>query len=416
MASTRGSTGATSARRRYDVGGVLLEQPFKIRRLGHFGMNVDDLEACRAFYCDLLGFRVSDPEDIAANHPDGERLRRIANPNIYFLRHGTDHHSLVLFDRRVMHELSEGRLPPDMSVNQLTWQVGSLAELAGAIEMFKAHGVPIHRVGRDMPGSNWHVYPFDPEGHRNELYYGMEQIGWNGASKPRAAYDRGFEAQPTLPQIPEFQEVDQLMARGVDLASGFRHAERMPARYDVDGVLLPRPFKIVRHGPLRLFAKNVDALLPFYADTLGLIVTEEIRYQGQRCVFLRCNTEHHVLALYPIELRAALGLARHTTVMSFGMQIATYRQLKDAVRFLLERGCKFLDIPRALTPGIDYSVHVLDPAGHAIQLYYAIDQVGWNGEPRPRTDVADLSFERWPDTVPGASDTYMGEPYLGPWG
>ena len=37
-----------------------------------------------------------------------------------------------------------------------------------------------------MPGSNWHAYLYDPDGQSNELYYGIEQIGWNGHSKPRS--------------------------------------------------------------------------------------------------------------------------------------------------------------------------------------------------------------------------------------
>ena len=31
---------ATSQQQLYDVGGVMLPRPFKIRRLGHFGFNV----------------------------------------------------------------------------------------------------------------------------------------------------------------------------------------------------------------------------------------------------------------------------------------------------------------------------------------------------------------------------------------
>jgi catechol 2,3-dioxygenase-like lactoylglutathione lyase family enzyme len=50
---------------RYDVGGVLLERPFKIRRLGHFGFNFDKLEEAREFYGDLLGFTVSEGRFLA---------------------------------------------------------------------------------------------------------------------------------------------------------------------------------------------------------------------------------------------------------------------------------------------------------------------------------------------------------------
>ena len=41
---------------RYNVGGLLLERPFKVRRLGHFGFNITKLEEARHFYGDLLGF------------------------------------------------------------------------------------------------------------------------------------------------------------------------------------------------------------------------------------------------------------------------------------------------------------------------------------------------------------------------
>jgi len=55
----------TSNGKRYNVGGVMLERPFKIRRLGHFGFNLDKLEEGREFYGDLLGFKLSDLADFS---------------------------------------------------------------------------------------------------------------------------------------------------------------------------------------------------------------------------------------------------------------------------------------------------------------------------------------------------------------
>ena len=88
------------AQERYNLGGVMLPQPFKIRRLGHFGLNVDDTQACLDFYCNTLGFRLSDPEDLALRHPDGAKLKEIGDTRLYFTRHGTDHHSFVFGGRR----------------------------------------------------------------------------------------------------------------------------------------------------------------------------------------------------------------------------------------------------------------------------------------------------------------------------
>ena len=200
-----------------------------------------------------------------------------------------------------------------------------------AIQWFNEHGIKQQRSGRDMPGSNWHTYLLDPDGHSNELYYGIEQIGWDGYSKPKSMYDRGFNTPPELPQISEFDEVEQAKAKGIDLTSGYHHADDLPASFDVDGILLPRPFKIVRLGPVYLFADDMAAAEKFYRQRMGFTLTEEVNWQGHRCLFFRCNTEHHSLALFPTAARAALGLSGHSKTAALGLQLANYRQLKDAV-------------------------------------------------------------------------------------
>src|SRR6188768_4099875 len=86
---------------RYDVGGVLLDRPFKIRRLGHFGFNVDHVAEALHFYSDLLGFMVSDESSIGTRLPPEERAS-LGDTAGYFTRHGGDHHSFVLFPRQVL--------------------------------------------------------------------------------------------------------------------------------------------------------------------------------------------------------------------------------------------------------------------------------------------------------------------------
>src|SRR5207247_1376778 len=163
-------------------------QPFKIRRLGHFGLNVPDPAACLDFYCEGLGFRISDPLDVAEHHPKRDELKKLGDTNMYFLRHGTDHHSVVLCNGKIYNAAGRGG---------------------------------------------------------------------------------GFRERPPLPQIPEYQEVEKSRGQGVDFNSGFRHPEKMPAKYDVDGILLPRPFKIVRHGPVRLFCRDMKKMEAFYTGTMG---------------------------------------------------------------------------------------------------------------------------------------------------
>jgi catechol 2,3-dioxygenase-like lactoylglutathione lyase family enzyme len=400
---------------KFNVGGVLLDRPFKIRRLGHFGFNLTNMDEGIRFYRDLLGFRVSDVMDYSRRAKSPEQIAGLGDPHGYFTRYGGDHHAMVLFPKRVRDALGRAE-KPGVTINQITWQVGSLAEVGGAIRWFQEKNIKIQRSGRDMPGSNWHTYLFDPDGHQNELYYGIEQIGWNGHSKPKAMYDRGFDEAPELPQASEFEEVQQALKRGEDVLSGYRHTDNLPASYDVDGVLLPRPFKIVRLGPVELFVANIEAAEKFYRDTLGFTLTEEVDYRGHRCLYLRANTEHHSLALYPVALREKLGLSPHTTSMSLGLQLANYRQLRDAVNFFKQNGARFADVPPDFYPGIDYAAHVLDPDGHCIKLYYYMEQVGWDGRPRPKEMRRKVDPAKWPETVEPLPDTYEGEPFLGPWG
>ena len=167
---------ATTQTARYNVGGVWLERPFKIRRLGHFGFNVVKLEESLRFYTELLGFRISDVNDWT-QRVTPEQLEGLGDPHGYFTRYGGDHHAFVLFNKRLMDALNPGRTKPGVTINQITWQVGSLAEVGAAPQWFREQGVELIRTGRDMPGSNWHTYAFDPDGHTNELYYGIEQVG-----------------------------------------------------------------------------------------------------------------------------------------------------------------------------------------------------------------------------------------------
>jgi catechol 2,3-dioxygenase-like lactoylglutathione lyase family enzyme len=403
----------TQTQARYDVGGVLLERPFKIRRLGHFGVNVDRMDEARHFYCDLLGFEISDQLDVGARLTPEQRSQIGSLPTAgYFTRHGTDHHAFVIFPKTAF-QLMRSEEPSQITINQITWQVGSLSEVVEGSRFFEERGVRVTRSGRDTPGSNWHTYPLDPDGHTNELYYGIEQVGWTGYSKPRAMYNRGFRERPPLPQMSEFDEVQAAVADGIDLESGYRYVETNPRTFDVDGILLARPFKVVRIGPVRLFVEDVQASRAFYTSVMGLTETTTVSYKGHECVFLRANSEHHSLALYPLALRTELGLSEHTTLMSFGLQLANYRQLRDSIAFLRDRGAQVRTLPPELSPGIDYSFLALDPEGHALQLYYYMQQLPFS---TPVSNGASANMADWPQTVQARQDTFGGEPYLGPWG
>jgi catechol 2,3-dioxygenase-like lactoylglutathione lyase family enzyme len=404
-----------NAQGKFNVGGVTLPVPFKIRRLGHFGFNLNNLDAGIEFYTKMLGFRLVDELDLSTVPGLGEKVKNSPDPRIVFTNYGGDHHALVLAHRTLGAMFGE-EVPDDVTINQITWQVGALDEVVKAAEFFRAHEIRIERVGRDMPGSNWHVYIHDPDGHTIELYYGIEQIGWTRVAKPAAMYYRGFHEQPSLPQMNEEDEVKEATQKGIDITSGYHVHDPLPAQYNVGGVMLGRPFKITKIGPVGLFVKDASRSEAFFTETLSVIKTAEVAHKGHRAIYLRNGTEHHSVGLFPKQLRAELGLSPHTSVMSFGVEVGSYDQLRAGVQFLKEQGVRFTGkIPPDLYPGIDYAAHALDPEGHCIQLYYYMEQIGWDGKPRPKELRRKVSAD-WPEVLEPLSDTYADQTFQGPLG
>ncbi len=391
----------------YNVGGVLLERPFRVRRLGHFGLNVSDLEANVPFYRDVLGFAISDVLDFRSKVSDPERLARLGDTRGIFMRHGTDHHSFVLFDGAVFHGLGRSaRMGSEVSINQLTFQVGSLQEVVEAADWLAANDAPLHRSGRDIPGSNWHSYFYDPEGHIIELYYGIEQIGWDGVSKPRTVHTHEFKKSPSLPQRPEFEEVNEALDRGEQIAGGYRHREALPADHAVDGVRLSRPFKIVAIGPVRMFYDDLAKAEEFWTRRLGLSVSERLGTEHGPIAFLRCGGEHHTIALYPKALRSTLPVNQSDTLLSFGVRLANYGQLRAARTWLSDRGLEVIDLPPALRAGIDRAFYVRSPGGHLIEFHWHMDMFGQQSV---------VPADDWPEAIDPPASAFNAETLLGPW-
>jgi catechol 2,3-dioxygenase-like lactoylglutathione lyase family enzyme len=414
----------TTAQRQFDVGGVLLPRPFKIRRFGHFGLNMDRLDDAITFYTDLLGFRVTDEmslfDQLPPEAPPELRTaieQAVTDPRMIFTSNSSDHHALLLAHRTFGTLIGNDRKAKDNTLSQLTWQVGSLREIVDAEAYLREQGVEIVRIGRDMPGGNWHVYFLDPDDNTVELYYGMEQIGWSRKSRPHTMHYRAFMTAPSLPQMSEAAELQDALYRGIDINSGWSPSEtHLKETHDVGGVLLPRPFKVTRLGPMSMFTERMAEMLHFYTELLGFQIVEEAGYLGKRIVYLRSGVEHHTFVLADKALRSQLGLSEHTSCLSIGMEVGSYRQLREAVRHLVDNGHTLIDkIPPELYIGIDYAAHLRDPDGHLVCLYYYMEQVGWDGKPRPR-DQRRPVIDPWPETLEPLSDTYADQTYLGPLG
>jgi catechol 2,3-dioxygenase len=152
--------------------------PFRIGKLGHVVLNVRDLPRSVRFYTEVLGFSVSDvypPEMV----PGG----------MVFMRCNGDHHGVALVG-------SLGAASESTELNHLAFEVATLDEVVRARDHLRREGVVVDFEGRRRAGCQIAVEFRDPDGHRLEIYWGIDQVGSDGHVRPPAEWKgaRSLEA------------------------------------------------------------------------------------------------------------------------------------------------------------------------------------------------------------------------------
>ena len=168
--------------------------PFRINKIGHVVLNCSNLERSVKFYTEVLGFKVSDvyPEDMM---PGG----------MVFMRCASDHHGVGLV----------GTMPGDsktIELNHMAFEVSTLDEVLLAAKRLKECGAVVDFEGRRRAGVQIAVEFRDPDGHRLEIYWGVDQIGsddkirpsteWKGAHSFKEAIENPVPGQDTRLRDP----------------------------------------------------------------------------------------------------------------------------------------------------------------------------------------------------------------------
>src|SRR5215469_7484711 len=142
-----------------------MSPPFAVRKIGHAVIFASDLERSTRFYTDVLGFKVSDVYD-GSKMPGG----------MIYLRCNGDHHCLALVGGKDSEK--------DKSLHHLAFELATLDEVFRARDHLKQAGATITFNGRRRAGCQVSVEFLDPDGHHLELYWGVDQVGSDGRSRP----------------------------------------------------------------------------------------------------------------------------------------------------------------------------------------------------------------------------------------
>lgn len=163
--------------------------PFQLGKIGHVALYVADIERSSRWYQEVLGFEVSD-EYGEAMMPGGAA----------FLRCNPDHHGIALFKATEQN-------PAGAGLHHLAFEVATLDDVVRARTHLRRHDVKIDFDGRRRAGVQIAVEFRDPDNHRLEIYWGIDQIGpgeqarpaheWKGALSLEAAIADPVKGQDT---------------------------------------------------------------------------------------------------------------------------------------------------------------------------------------------------------------------------
>ena len=138
-------------------------------------------------------------------------------------------------------------------------------------------------------------------------------------------------------------------------------------------------FELRKIGHVVLNVTDLETAVRFYTDVLGLQVSD--RYPDTLVpggmVFLRCNTDHHGVAL--VGGGAKLD---HTSLNHFAFEVATADEVFRARAWLRKHGVPIVFEGRRRA-GCQLAVEFRDPDGNNLEIYWGLDQIGTDGRARP---------------------------------
>jgi len=144
----------------------------------------------------------------------------------------------------------------------------------------------------------------------------------------------------------------------------------------------PLPFHLRKIGHVVLNFTNLEAALRFYTEVLGLEVSD--RYPDSMVpggmVFLRCNPDHHGVALVGGAKRMDASSLNH-----FAFEVGTLDEVFRARAWLGKHKIPLVFEGRRRA-GCQIAVEFRDPDGNNLEIYWKIDQVGTNAAARPSSE------------------------------
>ena len=141
-------------------------------------------------------------------------------------------------------------------------------------------------------------------------------------------------------------------------------------------------FELRKIGHVVLNVTDLEASVSFYTEVLGLKISD--RYPDTMVpggmIFMRCNTDHHGVALV-----GGAKKADRTSLNHFAFEVGSPDEVFRARAWLRQHGVPIVFEGRRRA-GCQLAVEFQDPDGNNLEIYWGLDQIGTEGRARPAAE------------------------------
>ena len=163
--------------------------PFAAGKISHVVLKVRDLARSVKFYAEVMGFRVSEA------YPETMMPGRMV-----FMRCNNDHHGVALVG-------GAAKQSENAELHHFAFEVATLDEVFKARGHLVRHGVALDFEGRRRAGQQIALEFQDPDGHRIEICWGMDQIMPDAPARPAEEWREAFSLEDAVRKPPPGQEI-----------------------------------------------------------------------------------------------------------------------------------------------------------------------------------------------------------------
>jgi catechol 2,3-dioxygenase len=140
------------------------------------------------------------------------------------------------------------------------------------------------------------------------------------------------------------------------------------------------PFRCNKIGHVALYVEDLQRSAKFYTEVMGFSISD-VYNSGVLpggAVFLRCNADHHGVALFQLPE----GQKRQGGLHHMAFEVSSLDEVLRA-RAHLRKHAVPIHFEGRRRAGVQLAIEFTDPDGHNLEIYWGIDQIGSDGRIRP---------------------------------